>query len=266
MGYRIAPRSSNGAGAARKVRADQPLLPRPVRQRLDHAPRGERLLHRLEAREHTAQVDGGHARTAGGAVSSREPAGAVLLADDGTRRRYRPAQHGLYAERAADPRELCPAERSGRTQWSTRPGRDLLCGQVAARPVFFPRPGPYGRWRGQRAALDLANEDLMSSHLHAVWLAETGQRLGLHQGGSRPRARGRAARQSRAGGRAGQQAPRDRAARRAYHPRHAGRRIAAGAGPVVQRDWLDSVISGAFLQFGQALSAGARCSGRPRAR
>ena len=73
------------------------------------------------------------------------------------------------------------AQRTGRAGRSGQPA--LVVTYCAAKSphdqYFFARPGADGRRAGVNPpGLDLANEDLVRSHLHAVWLAETGQRLG----------------------------------------------------------------------------------------
>ena len=83
-----------------------------------------------------------------------------------------------HAERPADPGQLCPAERPGRPERPAGPGVHLLRDGQPARPVLLQAARPDGRRRGHAAGLDLANEDLVRAHVHAIWLAETGARPG----------------------------------------------------------------------------------------
>jgi hypothetical protein len=105
------------------------------------------------------------------------PAGAVLLAHDGTRRRHLGAQRRVPAQRATDPCELRPAERSRRTQRSGGAGANLLLVARPARPVLLPRAEGMVHGEVRPPLLDLANRDLVESHLSAVWLACTEEPL-----------------------------------------------------------------------------------------
>jgi hypothetical protein len=57
----------------------------------------------------------------------------------------------------------------------------VVCYAAARSPhdqYFFRNPIRIVSGSVHPPALDLANEDLIRSHLHAVWLAETGEKLG----------------------------------------------------------------------------------------
>ena len=72
------------------------------------------------------------------------------------------------------------AQRSGRAGRSGQPA--LVLTYCAARSphdqYFFQNPARMVAGAVNPPSLDLANEDLIRSHLHAVWLGETGQKLG----------------------------------------------------------------------------------------
>ena len=118
----------------------------------------DRLFHRLEAREHTAQVESEdreeRERRFRHGLAASETRGLpipVLLADYGIGRGHRDAQRRLHAERAADPGQLRAAERPGGSERAAGARRDLLRGPVTARPVLLRRPDPRGGGRGQSA-------------------------------------------------------------------------------------------------------------------
>ena len=78
-------------------------------------------------------------------------AGSFLFPDHGARRGHLHSQHRLHAQRAPYPRKLRPAQRTRGTKRSAGAGHYLLRGPVAARPVFFLRPGTHGRRHRQSA-------------------------------------------------------------------------------------------------------------------
>ena len=80
------------------------------------------------------------------------PAGALLLADHGARRRHLGAERRLPAQRPADAGQLRPAQRPRRPQRPGRAGAHLLRGAEPARPVLLPRPEGDGARRGAAAA------------------------------------------------------------------------------------------------------------------
>jgi hypothetical protein len=125
----------------------------------------------LEGREHTAQVESrlreirearfrfgpddqkalqDEAELLRGARRGRSfPANALLLADDGTRRRHIGDERCLHAQRAAHARELCAAERTRRTQRASRLRRRLLRSSEPARPVLLSPAEGHGQWHRQ---------------------------------------------------------------------------------------------------------------------
>ena len=115
-------------------------------------------------------------RTAGarGGVPRGRAAAALLLAHHGARRRHRRAQRGRDAQRAADAGELRPALRPGRPQRAAGAGHHLLLHRQRHDQYYFRRSERMVAGSVPPPRLDLANEDLVRSHVHAIWLAETG--------------------------------------------------------------------------------------------
>ena len=77
-----------------------------------------------------------------------------------------------------DPGQLRPAVRPGRPVRPARPRRHLL--RHRQRPRLLLLPALTRRWSpvpSPPPRLDLANEDLVRSHVHAIWLAETDQSM-----------------------------------------------------------------------------------------
>ena len=139
-------------------------------------PRRRRRLRRAcRPREHTAQVAAGGARGARGRRSATASLPLLycsptmeLGVDIAEPQRRRPAQ------RAADARQLRPALRPRRPQRAAGARLHLLLHRQRPRQLLL--PPLRARWSPARCApprLDLANEDLVRSHVHAIWLAET---------------------------------------------------------------------------------------------
>lgn len=150
------------------------------------------FLHQLEAREHTAQVEAEirkqrEIRFRKGIQGERivegdvEPAGLPILFCSPTMELGVDiaALNAVYM-RNVPPTPANYAQRSGRAGRSGRPA--LVITYCAAQSphdqYFFSDPTRMVAGAVNPPTLDLANEDLVRSHLHAVWLAETGVKLG----------------------------------------------------------------------------------------
>ena len=215
---------------------------------------GERFLHQLEAREHTAQVDSDMREQR--EQEFRAASLPVLFCSPTMELGVDIAQLNTVYMRNVPPTAANYAQRSGRAGRSGQPA--LVVTYCAAKSphdqYFFRDPARMVAGVVNAPTIDLANEELLKSHLHAVWLAETGQKLppsikdvlDLSQEDElRVKAELADALDSTT--------PRDRAARRALAILGMlTDELQPELAPWYGSAWLDSVISGAFLQFGQA--------------
>lgn len=138
----------------------------------------DRFLHALQAREHTAQVDADERERREDRFRSAEL--PVLFCSPTMELGVDIATLNTVYLRNVPPTPANYAQRSGRAGRSGQPA--LVLTYCAARSphdqYFFRDPARMVAGAVNPPALDLANEDLIRSHLNAVWLGETGQKLG----------------------------------------------------------------------------------------
>lgn len=138
----------------------------------------DRFLHALQAREHTAQVDADERERREDRFRSAEL--PVLFCSPTMELGVDIATLNTVYLRNVPPTPANYAQRSGRAGRSGQPA--LVLTYCAARSphdqYFFRDPARMVAGTVNPPALDLANEDLIRSHLNAVWLGETGQKLG----------------------------------------------------------------------------------------
>lgn len=152
----------------------------------------DRFLHQLEAREHTAQVDAEvreereirfrrGLQKEGMQDGKIEPAGLPILFCSPTMELgVDIALLNAVYMRNVPPTPANYAQRSGRAGRSGQPALVVTyCGARAPHDqYYFSRPTDMVAGIVRPPTIDLANEDLIRSHFHAVWLAETGVVLG----------------------------------------------------------------------------------------
>ena len=141
-----------------------------------------RLLHKLEAREHTAQVDAEIREEREERFrKGLEPTGLPILFCSPTMELGVDIStlNTVYM-RNVPPTPANFAQRSGRAGRSGQPA--LVITYCAAKSphdqYFFSDPARMVAGVVNPPTIDLANEDLLRSHLQAVWLTETGIMLG----------------------------------------------------------------------------------------
>jgi ATP-dependent helicase YprA (DUF1998 family) len=132
----------------------------------------------LEAHEHTAQVP--YPERLDREERFRTGALPVLFCSPTMELGVDIAELNVVNMRNVPPTPANYAQRSGRAGRSGQPALVFTyCATGSPHDqYFFKRPGLMVAGAVQPPRMDLGNEDLVRSHVHAIWLAETGQSLG----------------------------------------------------------------------------------------
>ncbi|HEY3489805.1 MAG TPA: DEAD/DEAH box helicase [Candidatus Deferrimicrobiaceae bacterium] len=136
-----------------------------------------RFLHQLKAAEHTAQVDSETREQR--EEDFKKALLPVLFCSPTMELGIDISELNTVYMRNTPPTPANYAQRSGRAGRNRQPAL-VVTYCAAGSPhdqYFFSAPARMVAGSVNPPTLDLANEDLVKSHLHAVWLAETGQKL-----------------------------------------------------------------------------------------
>ena len=135
-------------------------------------------LQGFEAREHTAQVD--YEMRQDREDRFREGTLPILYCSPTMELGVDIAQLNVVNLRNIPPTPANYAQRSGRAGRSGQPALVFsYCSTGSPHDqYFFRRPGDMVAGSVSPPRLDLTNEELIRAHVHAIWLAETGQSLG----------------------------------------------------------------------------------------
>lgn len=133
-----------------------------------------------EAREHTAQVPAELRERREDMFKADPPELAVLFCSPTMELGIDIASLNVVGMRNVPPTPANYAQRSGRAGRSGQPAFVVVyCSTGSAHDQFyFNHPTLMVGGKVAPPRLDLANEDLVRAHVHAIWLAETGARLG----------------------------------------------------------------------------------------